>query len=146
MSLLKELTSIANGLGLPAETGVYSGTPPTTYLVLTPMIDSFHLHADNRPGMDTQEVRISLFTKGSFTQTSKCLVRVLLNQDITITDRRYIGHEDDTGYCISFPPRQLSVPYPTQSHAHTLGRSSSEDDHCYHQKDAFRNLHRYRPT
>nr|WP_278532777.1 hypothetical protein [Dehalococcoides mccartyi] len=26
------------------------------------------------------------------------IVRALLDADFTITDRRYIGHEDDTGY------------------------------------------------
>lgn len=26
------------------------------------------------------------------------IVRALLAADITITDRRYVGHEDDTGY------------------------------------------------
>jgi hypothetical protein len=26
------------------------------------------------------------------------IVTTLLNDDFTITDRRYIGHEDDTGY------------------------------------------------
>ena len=26
------------------------------------------------------------------------LVRALLDADITITDRRYLGHEDSTGY------------------------------------------------
>lgn len=65
MSLLSELNAIAESCGVPVEIGVFSDTAPDTYLVLTPLSDSFDLHADNRPGIDIQEVRLSLFTKGS---------------------------------------------------------------------------------
>lgn len=98
MSLLSELTDVANGCGLPVETGVFSGEPPKEYLVITPMADTFALHADNLPEFETQEARLSLFAKGSYTQYKNALVRALLGADFTITDRRYIGHEDDTGY------------------------------------------------
>lgn len=98
MSILSELTTVAKKLKLPVETGVFSGSPPDTYLVLTPLSDDFTLHADNLPGVEIQEVRISLFSKGSYTATRTKLIRALFNADITITDSRYIGHEDDTGY------------------------------------------------
>ena len=98
MSLLSELNTIAESCGVPVETGIFSDAAPDTYLVLTPLSDSFDLHADNRPGTDTQEVRLSLFTKGSYTEVKNALVRLLLAADMTITARRYIGHEGDTGY------------------------------------------------
>lgn len=98
MSLLSELSTIAGGCGIPVETGVFTDPAPDTYLVLTPLSDSFDLHADNRPGIDIHEVRLSLFTKGSYTKLKNRLVRTLLGADFYITDRRYIGHEDDTGY------------------------------------------------
>ena len=98
MSLLSELNAIAEGCGIPVETGVFSDTAPYTYLVLTPLSDSFDLHADNCPGIDTQEARLSLFTKGSYTKLKNRLVRTLLGADFYITDRRYIGFETDTGY------------------------------------------------
>ena len=98
MSLLSELTKIAEGCGLPVETGVFSGTPPEEYMVITPMAESFGLHADNLPEYETQEARLSLFSKGSYTKRKNAVVRALLGADFTITDRRYIGHEDDTGY------------------------------------------------
>lgn len=98
MSLLSELNAIAEGCGIPVETGVFSDTAPDTYLVLTPLSDSFDLHADNCPGIDTQEVRLSLFTKGSYTKLKNRLVRTLFGADFYITDRRYIGVETDTGY------------------------------------------------
>ena len=98
MSLLSELNAIAEGCGIPVETGVFSDTAPDTYLVLTPLSDSFDLHADNCPGIDTQEVRLSLFTKGSYTKQKNRLVRTLFGADFYITDRRYIGFETDTGY------------------------------------------------
>ena len=98
MSLLSELTDVANGCGLPVETGVFSGEPPKEYLVITPMADSFALHADNLPEFETQEARLSLFSKGNYTQRKEQLSKELLTADFVITDRRYIGHEDDTGY------------------------------------------------
>ena len=98
MSLLADLNTIAGNVGLPVETGVFSGIAPTEYLVLTPLSDSFDIHGDNTPGVDVQEVRISLFTKGSYTKWKNTLVLAILAADITITERRYIGHDDDTGY------------------------------------------------
>lgn len=98
MSLLSELTQIAEGCGLPVETGVFSDTPPEEYLVVTPMADTFLFHADNHPEFETQEARLSLYAKGSYTKYKNQLIRALLGADFTITDRRYIGHEDDTGY------------------------------------------------
>lgn len=98
MSLLADLNTIAGKVRLPVETGVFSDTAPTEYLVLTPLSDTFDIHGDNTPGIDVQEVRISLFTKGSYTKWKNTLVRAILAADITITERRYVGHDDDTGY------------------------------------------------
>lgn len=98
MSLLTELNALADKLGIPVETGVFTGTAPDEYLVLTPLADSFALHADNRPQYDVQEIRISLYAKGSYVDRRDQIVRALLAADIDITDRRYVSHEDDTGY------------------------------------------------
>ena len=98
MSLLADLNTIAGNVGIAVETSVFSGTAPTEYLVLTPLSDSFDVHADNDPGVDVQEVRISLFTKGSYTRWKNTLVRAILAADMTITERRYVGHDDDSGY------------------------------------------------
>ena len=98
MSLLSDLQTIAEHCGVPVETGVFSGKAPDTYLVITPLSDSFELHADNAPGCETQEARLSLFTKDSYTKLKNTLVRALLGADFTITDRRYIGYETETGY------------------------------------------------
>lgn len=62
MSLLSDLQTIAEHCGVPVETGVFSGKAPDTYLVITPLSDNLELHADNAPGCETQEVRLSLFT------------------------------------------------------------------------------------
>ena len=98
MSLLSELKTIISAQDIPVETGVFSGTPPDRYIVLTPLADSFLLFADNAPGQDMEEVRISLFDKGNYIRVKNILVKSLLSADITVTDRRYIGHENDTGY------------------------------------------------
>ena len=98
MSLLSELSAIAKKLKIPAQTAVYSGKAPDEYLVFTPLYDSFELHADNAPNAEVQEVRISLFSKGNYNQTKSKIIRALSNADITITARKYVGHEDYTGY------------------------------------------------
>lgn len=98
MSLLSELNTLLTDCGIPVETGIFSDKAPDAYLVITPLSDSFELHADNAPGCETQEARLSLFTKGSYTKLKNDLVRALLGADFYITDRRYIGFEAETGY------------------------------------------------
>ena len=97
MSILSELNTLLKPI-VPIETGVFSDKPPNRYLVIIPLADTFELYADDRPGNEIQEARLSLFDKGSYTATKNQIVRALLNAEFTITDRRYIGHEDDTGY------------------------------------------------
>ena len=62
MSLLAELNALAEGIGIPVETGVFTGTAPDEYLILTPLADSFTLHADNRPQFDVQAVSYTHLT------------------------------------------------------------------------------------
>ena len=97
MSLLSELNTIISPL-VPLETGVFSDPAPDKYAVITPMVDTFELYTDDKPRHEVQEARISLFDKGSYTAVKNQIVRILLDADFIITDRRYVGHEDDTGY------------------------------------------------
>lgn len=97
MSILYELNTILAPV-LPVETGVFSDTPPDEYLVLTPMTDGFALFGDNQPLMDVSEVRISLFSKGNYQQRKRQITQALIGAGFTITDRRYVGHEDDSDY------------------------------------------------
>jgi len=62
------------------------------------MVDTFELYTDDKARHEIQEARISLFDKGSYTALKNQIVRILLDADFIITDRRYVGHEDDTGY------------------------------------------------
>ena len=98
MSLLSELKTVIEAVGLPVETGVFSDEPPEEYVVVTPLADTYELHADNLPEYETQEARLSLFTRSNYLKRKRQLSKALLAADFTITDRRYIGHEDDTGY------------------------------------------------
>ncbi|WKB36392.1 hypothetical protein QS257_04535 [Terrilactibacillus sp. S3-3] len=98
MSILSELNTLVSAIPLPVETGVFSGKAPDEYVVILPLSDIFEVHADNRPGFEVQEARISLFSKGNYLLCKKQIVTALLNADFTVTEHRYIGHEDDTGY------------------------------------------------
>ena len=97
MNLLEELNTLLLPL-LPIETGLFSDVPPDLYLVITPLTELFEVHGDNEPGYEIQEARLSLFTKGNYIKIKNEIVRTLLGANFTITDRRYISHEDDTSY------------------------------------------------
>ena len=98
MSVLSDIQTALSGLDLPIETGVFSDAAPAKYIVVVPLTDTFDLHADNTPGYDVQEARLSLYAQGSYTKEKNAVVKALLAFDFTITDRRYIGYEIETGY------------------------------------------------
>jgi hypothetical protein len=98
VNILSELTALLSALNVSVETGVFSDTAPDEYVVITPLTDAFNLFGDNRPQFETQEVRLSLYSKGNYLELKSRIVKALLNADFTITERQYIEHEDDTGY------------------------------------------------
>lgn len=98
MSILKEINTLISTIDIPIETSYFSGIPPDEYIVITPMVDTFGVFADNLPQAETQEVRLSLFSKNNYISRKNQLTRMLLGAGFTITDRRYIGFEDDTKY------------------------------------------------
>jgi len=98
VNILTEVNTILDNINIPVETGVFSKKPPEEYVVLTPLADSFAVFGDNKPQVDVQEVRLSLFCKGNYIKRKNQLVKLFLQADFVITDRRYISHEDDTGY------------------------------------------------
>jgi hypothetical protein len=97
MSVLSELNELLSPI-LPLETGIFSGVPPNEYAVLVPMTDEYAFFADNAPQIDVPEVRISLFCKGNYIQKKNQILSALLAADFTITERRYVEYETDTGF------------------------------------------------
>ena len=98
MNILSDLYTALSALDIPIETGVFKDEAPERYIVIVPMVESFDLHADNQPRVDIQAARISLFDKGNYTKMKNQIICAVLSAEMTITDRRYIGHEDDTGF------------------------------------------------
>src|SRR5690606_19963001 len=98
MSLLKDLNSLLESTGIPIETGVFSGKPPDEYIVITPMSDRLDFYADNQAHSVIEEARLSLFTKKNYQSMKKQITKTLLAGEATITDRQYIGFENDTKY------------------------------------------------
>ena len=96
--MLEELNMIVESAGLPVETGVFSKAAPDEYVVITPISDHFALFSDDAPSMNIEEARLSLFSKRNYTQKKDLLVRILLTAGFTVSDRRYIGHEEETKY------------------------------------------------
>ena len=95
--ILEELNTILSPI-IPVETGVFSNTAPERYAVLTPLSDEYALHADDRPRCDVQAVRISLYDKGNYIKMKNQIVCAVLAAEMTVTGRRYIGHEDTADY------------------------------------------------
>ena len=98
MSMLEELNMIVTSAGLPVETGVFSTVAPDAYVVITPISEHFDLFSDDTPGMNIEEARLSLFSKANYAAKKILLVRLLLSAGFLVSERRYIGLEDDTGY------------------------------------------------
>ena len=98
MSLLSELNTLLDALQIPVETGVFTGKAPETYVVITPLTDTFALYAGDDPQYEVQEARLSLFSQGNYRPLKRQIEKALLAAGITITDRRYIEHENDSGY------------------------------------------------
>jgi len=98
VNLLTELTALLKGLGIAVETGVFSGAAPEEYVVITPLLDDFMLFGDDRPEFESQEARLSLYSKGNYLARKVAITKALLDGGFTITERRYLGHEDDSRY------------------------------------------------
>ena len=98
MTLLSELNTIITNLNIMVVTGLFSGIAAIRFGVLTPLVFTYELYSDNLPEQSVEEVRISLFDKGNYLTVKKQLESALLAAEITITDRKYIGFDFDTGY------------------------------------------------
>ena len=98
MSLLADLNLILTSFDIPVETGVFSDIPPDEYLVITPMSDRLDHFADNEGYMILSEARLSLFTKKNYNRRKKELTKALQAGGMTITDRQYVGYENDTKF------------------------------------------------
>jgi len=96
--MLEELNTIAENAGLPVETGVFSTKALDEYIVITPISEHFELFSDNAPGMNIEEARLSLFSKGNYSAKKRQLVGLLLTAGFLVSERRYVGLEEDTGY------------------------------------------------
>lgn len=98
MSVLSDVNTTLGPIGIPLETGAFTGIAPDKYIVVIPLVDSFGLNADNSPSYDIQEARISLYSKSNYIADKNHIIRTLLAADFTITGRQYIGYETGTGY------------------------------------------------
>ena len=98
MRLLEKLITILSDIGVPVETGLFSGQAPNQYIVLIPMTSTYELYADNLPKQDVEDVRISVYSKSNYLNLKRRLESKLLENGLTITERRYIGFEKESEY------------------------------------------------
>ena len=98
MNILTDLTELLTNLQIPFEAGHYSGVPPDEYVVIIPLADSFDFAADNQPQVDVQETRLAIYSKNNYYPLRDKIMKRLLAEGFTITDRRYIAFEPQTKY------------------------------------------------
>lgn len=98
MTILAELNTLLSDMEIQTETAKLSDKALDEYVVLVPISDNFSLFCDDEPKYETAEVRLSIFTKGNYMQLKKRIVNGLLNNNFTITDKRYVEYENDTGF------------------------------------------------
>ena len=98
MTVLSELNTLLSDMSIKTETAKLSDKALDEYVVLVPISDNFSLFCDDKPKYETSEVRLSIFTKGNYMQLKKRIVNGLLNNNFTITDKRYVEYENDTGF------------------------------------------------
>ena len=97
--ILDELKELFISLGLPSHVGVFLATlKPSAYVVLTPLIDDYPLYGDDKPVIETQDVRLSLFDKENYQKSKNEIIASLVDADFTIRGRRYVGYEHNTQY------------------------------------------------
>ena len=98
MNILSELNELLTKVGVSFETGIYSGKATDEYVVIVPLSDRLEVFADNQPQTEIQEARLSLYCKSNYIKLRNRLTKALLESDFTITDRRYIGFENESKY------------------------------------------------
>lgn len=98
MILLEKLIYLFSELDVPIETGIFSEQAPNQYIVLIPVKSTYELYADNLPKQDIEDVRISIYSKSNYLNLKRRLEKLLLENGLTITERRYNGYEKETKY------------------------------------------------
>ena len=98
MTILAEINTLLSEMSIQAETGKLSDKASDEYVVLVPISDNFSFFCDDMPKYETSEVRLSIFTKGNYIKFKNKIVKGLLDKNFTITDKRYVEYENDTGY------------------------------------------------
>lgn len=98
MNILSELKELLKETKIPIETGVFKDTAPNTYIVLVPLADTFPFNADDKPQIDHQECRITIFSKSNYLNLKRQITSLVLDSDFLVTSRTYNGYDAGTGY------------------------------------------------
>jgi len=97
-SLLEDIRAVAQSVGATCTTAYIAGKAPATYWLLTPVIDEYSAGGDNAPLDEVQTVRVTLCTKGNYYQLKRVMEEMFLSAGMTITERRFLEHDESTGY------------------------------------------------
>lgn len=98
MNILSEVNELLRVLNIPIETGVFKGEAVDNYIVLVPLSDTYPFNADNKPEVDVQELRITIYSKSNYLKLKSRIQSIMLSNDFYITERKFNGYDTGTGY------------------------------------------------
>ena len=96
--ILKELTTLFNGLCIPRSTNKFPNPAPDTFCVFTPISDMDIEYSDDYPEIESCSVRIGIFTRKSWTELVRKIKTTLRDEGFIISNSLFIEHEVDTKF------------------------------------------------
>ena len=96
MSLLDQIISMLNTLGIPHEVGRFSDNPPDVFICIVPLVDDFAISGDDAPLHEAHHVRLSLHCTVDYGPTAKRVVAAALDAGMAISGRHYVEFDKET--------------------------------------------------
>jgi len=98
LQILENLNNIFKQI-LPISTAINnSDTAPDEYLIITPLDEHAEQYIDGSYGEDIQSARLVLFSKINYLPRKNQIYNILCSELYTVTNRQYIGYDNETGY------------------------------------------------
>lgn len=96
MSIYELIRDTLQSLNIPVSINENVDKNAVSFIIIIPLYDGFDVFADNKPGIEINEVELAIYTKGNYLKLVKDITDLLIEADFTITNRRYIEFEKDT--------------------------------------------------
>lgn len=96
MSIYEMIIKSLKPLDIHVSQNQNRGKAKETYVTMIPLYDTYKVFSDNKPRIEVTGVQLAVFTKGNYLKTVKKISKALIEDDFTITNKKYIEFEEDT--------------------------------------------------